>query len=330
MKSINKQKLAQVLKQWSGKYAVMAPTDKGGATSFNKWEDGQEVKLENNSTVPAKSVFFPQTEELYRYKVEKDTIELKEVAPIENEMLVFGIRPCDLKSLDILDDLFLTRGFVDVPYKAKRDNAAIVSYLCDKPCRYCFCESLGIDYQKAKSADVAMCFDGENFGFTAQTEKGESLLKEIESLTEEKEVTLPQKQEFKLKANLSGLAEKIAQMFEDPYWDTAYKGCMGCAACTYVCPTCHCFDVNSHNRASGAGFKTRCWDSCMFPDYTLMAGDHNPRPTRKERFRNRFLHKLQQFPERYGKIACVGCGRCISKCPANVDITKVISQLYSQ
>jgi len=327
MKSINKQKLAQVLKQWSNKYAVMAPIDKGTVTSFRNWEEGKEVQLDKISTVSAKSIFFPQTEELYTYKVEKDNVELTETAPIEKEIVAFGVRPCDFKSLEMLDDLFLTRGYVDTCYKAKRDNAIIVAYLCSNPCRTCFCESMGVDYQKVEGADIAMYVDSENIGFTAQTEKGETLLKEIDSLTEEKDVKLPEKQELKLKANIDGLAAKLAPMFKHPYWDSAYEKCIGCGTCTYVCPTCHCFDINSHNRAAGTGFKTRCWDSCMFPDYTLMAGDHNPRPGRKERFRNRFLHKLQQFPERYGKTACVGCGRCISKCPANVDIVAIISQL---
>ncbi|KUO52504.1 MAG: hypothetical protein APF76_05575 [Desulfitibacter sp. BRH_c19] len=327
MKSINKQKLADVLNEWSKSHAVMAPIEEGNITSFIKWEEGKVVKLDKNSDIPVKSVFFPQTEELYEYKVEKDNMEIIEATPINEELVVFGIRPCDLKSLEMLDDLFLTRGYIDPYYKAKKDNAVIVSYLCGKPCRTCFCESMGIDYQKAEGADIAMYQDGENFGFVAQTQKGEALLETIASLTEENDIKLPEKQEFILKADTEGLADKLAAMFEHPIWDSAYEKCIGCGACTYLCPTCHCFDINSHSRSCGTGFKTRCWDSCMFPDYTLMAGGHNPRPTRKERFRNRFLHKLQQFPERYGKIACVGCGRCISKCPVNVDITDIISQL---
>lgn len=327
MKSINKQKLANVLNEWSKSYSVMAPIEEGNTTSFAKWEEGKTIELEKNSDIPAKSIFFPQTEELYEYKEEKDNMEIIEATPIGEELIVFGIRPCDLKSLEMLDDLFLTRGYIDPYYKAKRDNAVIVSYLCGKPCRTCFCQSMGIDYQKADRADIAMYQDGESFAFVAQTQKGEALLETMASLTEENDVKLPEKLEFMLKADTQGLPEKLAAMFENPFWDSAYEKCIGCGACTYLCPTCHCFDINTHNRSCGTGFKTRCWDSCMFPDYTLMAGGHNPRPTRKERFRNRFLHKLQQFPERYGKIACVGCGRCISKCPVNVDIVAIISQL---
>ncbi len=326
MKAINKQKLGEVLKEWSKKYSVMAPLNEAGKTSFKKWEEDKEVVLDKNTNIPPKSVFFPQTEELYEYSIDKTDVEVNEVQPSQEEFVVFGIRPCDLKSIEMLDDLFLTRGFVDPYYKAKRDSGILVAYLCGKPARTCFCESMGIDYQKAENADMVMFESGDFIGFEAQTPKGEELLKSIDSLTEDKELKLAEKEELKLSADVEGLAEKLAGMFEHPYWDEVYEKCLGCGTCTYLCPTCHCFDINSHNRGN-KGFKTRCWDTCMFADYTLMAGGHNPRPTRKERFRNRFLHKLQYFPERYNKTACVGCGRCISKCPVNVDITEIIAQL---
>jgi sulfhydrogenase subunit beta (sulfur reductase) len=326
MKSINKQKISEVLNSWSEKYLVMAPVSIDGNTVFKKWQEGSSVELEKNSDIPPKSVFFPQTEELYDYKIDKENVEIMEAQQQQEKFIVFGIKPCDLKSLEMLDDVFLTKGFVDPYYKTKRDNAILIANLCSKPQRTCFCNSMGIDYQKAPGADLVMYPDGDNIGFAAQTPIGEEALKNIENLLEEKDIKLPEPEKLRLSADTEGLAEKLAGMFEHPYWDSIYEKCLGCGACTYVCPTCHCFDINSHNR-SNTGFKTRCWDSCMFSDYTLMAGGHNPRPSRKERFRNRFLHKLQYFPERYGKTACVGCGRCIVKCPVNVDITRIIAQL---
>lgn len=327
MKAIDKQKLTDLLKEWSKSYGIYAPVKVDDNSSFKKWEDGKEVVLNELTNVSAKGIFFPQTEELYDYKVEKADVELQEVKPERDEFIVFGIRPCDLKSLDMFDDVFLTKGFIDPYYKAKRDSAITVALLCDKPFRYCFCDSLGVDYQQAEVADLLMYQDGSSLGFVAQTPKGEELLTKAGSLFTEKDIKLPTKEDCQLKADTDQLATKLADMFEHSYWDSVYEKCIGCGACTFLCPTCHCFDINSHNRACGTGFKTRCWDSCMFPDYTLMAGGHNPRATRKERFRNRFLHKLQFFPERYGKTLCVGCGRCIQKCPVNVDITKIIAQL---
>ncbi|MEW6623120.1 MAG: 4Fe-4S dicluster domain-containing protein [Bacillota bacterium] len=326
MKAVNHKRLADILQEWSKGFKVVAPLKIDDNIRFKEWKEGSEVILNENSNIPPKEIFFPQTEEMYEYSIDKENVEIKEQVPTQEEFIVFGISPCDLKSLEMLDDLFLTKGFVDPYYKAKRDAAIIVAYLCDKPCRTCFCASMGINYQEAKGADIVIFKDGEELAFAAQSPKGEQLLGQVSPLLEEKELKLPAPEEFVLKADVEGLAEKLASMFEHSYWDTAYEKCLNCGACTYLCPTCHCFDINSHNRCK-QGFKTRCWDTCMFADYTLMAGGHNPRPTRKERFRNRFLHKLQYFPERYEKTACVGCGRCIKKCPVNVDITAIIAQL---
>ena len=114
-------------------------------------------------------------------------------------------------------------------------------------------------------------------------------------------------------------------MFDNPIWEEVTRPCIGCATCTYVCPTCYCFDINSENRGN-EGVSFRCWDSCMFTDYTLMAGGHNPRPTKKERLRNRYMHKLSYFVDRHGTSLCVGCGRCILKCPAHLDIAEFIDK----
>ncbi|MBR3004774.1 MAG: 4Fe-4S dicluster domain-containing protein, partial [Lachnospiraceae bacterium] len=121
------------------------------------------------------------------------------------------------------------------------------------------------------------------------------------------------------------LDKKLAKMFEHPIWDKVTKGCIGCGTCTFVCPTCYCFDIDSENYGA-EGCKYRCWDSCMFSDYTRLAGGANPRPTKKERLRNRYMHKLSYFNERYGETLCVGCGRCVEKCPAHLDISEFIEK----
>ena len=68
----------------------------------------------------------------------------------------------------------------------------------------------------------------------------------------------------------------------------------------------------------------------MFDEYMLMAGGHNPRPTKKERVRNRFLHKLEYFYENYQMMLCTGCGRCLQKCPMNIDIVKFIKTVNAK
>ena len=68
----------------------------------------------------------------------------------------------------------------------------------------------------------------------------------------------------------------------------------------------------------------RCWDSCMYSDFTMMAHGNN-RNSQMQRFRQRFMHKLVYFPANNdGMYSCVGCGRCVDKCPSHLNIVKVI------
>ncbi len=68
----------------------------------------------------------------------------------------------------------------------------------------------------------------------------------------------------------------------------------------------------------------RNWDSCMTPLFTMHGSGHNPRDQKHQRFRQRFMHKLKYFGDKYEEgIMCVGCGRCVQQCPANVDIKKI-------
>jgi ferredoxin len=129
-----------------------------------------------------------------------------------------------------------------------------------------------------------------------------------------------------LKVNASGIKEKLDGMFEHPLWDEVAKKCLTCGTCTFVCPTCHCFDISQENRMK-EGERFRCWDSCMFSSYTEMAGNHNPRADKTSRVRQRFMHKLCFFEDRYGKSLCVGCGRCVEKCPVALDITCLIDEI---
>jgi len=113
----------------------------------------------------------------------------------------------------------------------------------------------------------------------------------------------------------------------DTFWEEAVSKCVSCGACTYLCPTCYCFNITDE-QASGKGERIRSWDACMFFHFTLEASTHNPRPTRFQRFKNRVGHKFVYYPEKYdGAIACCGCGRCIRYCPVSVDISEIVNDL---
>jgi ferredoxin len=127
---------------------------------------------------------------------------------------------------------------------------------------------------------------------------------------------------------IDGIEKRLDLIMESPFWDRVHEGCIGCRVCTYLCPTCHCFDLC--DEVSGqAGERIRVWDTCQFPLFTKHASGHNPRKNKKERLRQRFMHKFSYAVENTGVALCVGCGRCIAGCPVNLDIRDVIRSLAS-
>ncbi len=124
------------------------------------------------------------------------------------------------------------------------------------------------------------------------------------------------------------ISDKLKEMFDSPFWDEESLSCIRCGICTYLCPTCHCFDMNDEVTSSSPikGERVRTWDNCQFPDFTMHSSGHNPRPDKASRLRQRILHKFQYFVELYKNYQCTGCGRCISKCPVGIDIIEVLEK----
>lgn len=323
---LEKTKLKNVLNTLKKEYQVVVPSIEDGVSAFVLYQDTTDIMLDENTLLSPKEVFFPQTEKMYRFKTVKNSIEIEDIPEEEEKRLIFGARSCDLKSLDCLDQVFLTKEFIDDFYKQKRDRTTTIALSCTKPSPSCFCASMGVDPQKAVGADVQAYDLGDKIGFEAVTEEGQKVVGLIKSHLTEQQVTLPLVGDFYLKPEVTGLPEKLKGMFEAPLWQEVARKCHNCGACTFICPTCHCFDISQDIRGE-EGTKYRCWDSCMFGEYTQMAGGHNPRPTKKERVRNRFMHKLSYFPERYNMLLCTGCGRCINVCPVNLDITSIINKI---
>ena len=120
--------------------------------------------------------------------------------------------------------------------------------------------------------------------------------------------------------------ENLLELFNSPEWEKLSETCLGCGTCTFVCPTCQCYDIRDFNTGKGVK-RFRCWDSCMYSDFTKMAAE-NPRKSQLERSRQRFMHKLVYYPTKNeGIYGCVGCGRCLNKCPISMNIVKVIKKL---
>ncbi len=336
MRKCSLDKMQAVFAAIASKMDLYLPVDgSDGKAAFTKWTEGTQWSQALNTVKSPKDFFFPQTEDLMKFKTVGKTIEIADVQEEIQDFAVFGVRACDVKSFDILDRVFLVEPR-DSFYASKREHGIIISVACTRPSETCFCTAFDIDASEP-AGDITCWKTADELFWKANTEKGEALLQAIENLTEEGEEqpVIEQKKkaaEIMKKLPLAGLSTqafgggKTQEFFNRPEWDELSQSCLGCGTCTFVCPTCQCYDIKDFNTGN-AVIRYRCWDSCMYSEFTKMAHGNN-RLTQKERFRQRFMHKLVYYPENNdGLFSCVGCGRCLSRCPISMNIVKVMKKL---
>lgn len=329
MKVLSKAKLQQALNKLSDQYEVFLPMQKGSQSGYFPWqsftEDRDELRLEAlNVYQSPKQVVLPQSEKMYSIRGQGIEVNIEETFEDPHPTVIFGARGCDVKGILAMDDVFLTRGYEDSFYKARRSNNVIIANACYEPGANCFCYAMEVDQLDPAGADVVIRDAGEAYAWEAKTDKGAAVTALLGDLLEDKDLKLPEAKPFKQQVDYSGVAEKLKGMFESPLWDKLAQPCINCGMCTYVCPSCYCFDIQVKMWGE-EGYRFRAWDSCMFEEYSREAGGGNPRGAAKERFRQRFLHKLEFFTERYGTPLCTGCGRCIIICPTDVNIVKIMA-----
>ncbi len=336
MLKISLSRLEELFAAIAEKQTLYFPSDRAdGAAEFTKWEPGKALTQKLNTLRSAKDFFFPQTENIVDFKMEGKNIQVIDQRSEHEDFVIFGVRPCDARSFTILDKVFLSEP-VDSFYKNRRDHGTVVTLACSRPAETCFCGTFGIDATEPEG-DAACWSDGEDLFIKANNDKGQAFIDSISSLLEEGDTAKLDQVKAKTKeilsrlplANLSTAAfggDTLNEHFNSEKWAELSESCLGCGTCTFVCPTCQCYDIKDFNTGNGIK-RFRCWDSCMYSDFTKMAHG-NPRTSQLERFRQRFMHKLVYFPaNNNGEFGCVGCGRCLSKCPISMNIVKVMKAL---
>ena len=267
----------------------------------------------------AKEFLFPKTEQLYSYRIEGNSIELADASFDFPEQILLAVRPCDAAAFPILDHLF-NWGSSDEFYNERRRKTTVVTLACAESDAECFCTSVGLGPASERGADAMLLpLEGGGFEVRAMTAKGEAAFAgRTQTSTISGSVVAGPPQRFDAGA-VRAFAESA---FQHPLWAEQSLSCLGCGACAYTCPTCHCFDIVDEHRA-----RVRNWDTCQSGQFTLHASGHNPRPDQGARQRQRILHKFSIYPEKFGDILCTGCGNCARNCPAGLGVLPVVTAI---
>jgi ferredoxin len=332
-----KENLSGLLDKLKNAYRLYGPVRQGDMFSFVPLQDTSQIDLSfQNSRLSPKSLFLPQSDRLFEYSLDAkrdDAHILKEVEKDYSPRAVIGIRPCDARAFTLVDVNFDAPDFRDPWWLKARDCTTLVGLGCTTPCSTCFCTSVGGGPFDEEGLDVLLINMGETLLAKVLTQKGEQLIEASsgfemadEGLVEMVR-TIEQEAQEKVVSTVdtSKLADiDTLSLYGADFWEAVHFSCINCGICTYLCPTCWCFDIQDETYGR-AGHRIRNWDACMFPLFTLHASGHNPRGQKVDRVRQRFMHKLKYYVDTYKNgVACVGCGRCVQHCPVNIDIREVI------
>ena len=339
MLKIKKCDLTTLYARLAGNGDLYIPVCNAGKTNFALWETNSQVDLETLKTVKSpKDVFFPQSESLYGVRRQEGKLTVMPEKLQDRSFVVFGMKACDVRGIAVLDKVFLSDP-VDSFYAARREHGIVVALACGRPETSCFCKVFGIDCAEPEG-DVVTWLTEDNLYWQPKTPKGEMLTEQVRDLLTDADDTAVKAQQTAIRGIVEKLpysnlsltnwgAEAAQKNFDSPIWEQLYKPCLACGTCTFVCPTCQCYDIKDYDTGSGVQ-RYRCWDSCMYSDFTMMAHG-NSRTSQMQRFRQRFMHKLAYFPANNdGMFSCVGCGRCVDKCPSHLNIIKVIKAFENE
>ncbi len=309
---------------------VVAPVRVKEDTLFSTLETPEHLVLDERITLKsAKGVFFPQSEVVLEFEAGESRPEVKDIQGFAPQTILLGVRPCDVAAMNVLDSVFAW-DYKDNFYLERRANTTIVSVGCLAPVdEFCFCTSVGLNPQTREGSDVFMLRQSDgSYLVEAVTEKGEALLKQTSKSLElsEAQPNADAEDIVPRRFDLNRVKPWLDEHFDDDFWKKMSLKCIGCGTCTFLCPTCHCFDLVDETR-QGAGVRRKNWDSCQFSLFTLHASGHNPRKTQSERYRQRIMHKFKYYQEKFGKTLCVGCGRCVRSCPVGHSLLEYLTEI---
>jgi sulfhydrogenase subunit beta (sulfur reductase) len=269
----------------------------------------------------------------------------EKVAPFGAEpapSLLAGVKACDVRGLELLDRALVNDDFADPAYRAWRTQTTVFSFDCTDAAPTCHCTLVGGTPYAEKGFDANAAPFGDHYFLSAATDKGRALLDLIHqhARADTAHDQMPSQVEAR-RAEMTALVRRQSEAFARPEdyqrlrespterWKDAAADCVGCGACTHICPTCYCLILNDEGRSEEFA-KVRSYDSCQWHGYARVASGASPRPRIDERFRHRYLCKLMRMKTEFGSLGCTGCGRCTDACPGGIDYRKVVHDLMAE
>lgn len=331
LKLIRKDSLEKLYVHLSGQGKIYAPvTASDGKAEYRYNPPFSEVTSDHiRSTLSVKNLVFPKVENLLYFSNTKTETVITEVDKEKiQDVVLWGAHPCDTAALDTLKSIFCW-DINDEFFLKRLDKLVVIGLACHSNDEYCFCTSVGLSPSSSKGSDILLS-KLKNGDFRAEilTEKGNMVVSSRPELFEKysgEEVIIA---DVKKKFDQDVVTKNLSTAFENQFWVENSLRCIGCGACAYVCPTCACFDIQDEAKGKN-GRRYRSWDSCGFKLFTLHTSGHNPRSIQSQRWRQRIMHKFFYMPERNKSLGCVGCGRCSSGCPVDMNIVEQLAALQS-
>lgn len=330
-KIIRKQSLEKLYNTLAANRKIYAPVVAGESqTEYRYNPDFKNITFDHiRSTLSVKNIVFPRIENLFNYTSTKTDstiydIDLNKIP----EVVLFGSHPCDNAAFDILRSIFCW-DIKDDFFSKRFEKITVIGLSCHRSDEFCFCTSVGLSPDSVKGSDILLSrINNGDYIADILSEKGNEILSSASDLFEPYSDEEPVITEVKQKFNHAKVTEKLSAAFEHPFWIENSLRCIGCGACAYVCPTCACFDIQDETKGKD-GVRYRSWDSCGFGLFTLHTSGHNPRSVQSQRWRQRIMHKFSYMPDRNESLGCVGCGRCSSGCPVDMNIAEQLEALQN-
>jgi len=335
-KVFGKKDWAETLKAVRASYRVFVPVREGDFHNFRPLEDETIPNFDFfNTRLSPKSIVYPQSERMFECLTDPESPEkgvLKESAKDYTLQAIVGVRPCDAQAFQIVKRNFDNPEYSDPWWVRRFESTILIGLGCNAPCPTCFCSSVGGGPFDEGCLDVLLYDLGDKYAVRGLTERGGEFISKLQGgnpadgkvMKEASALAAAANEKITSRLPSDKLGQKsVTALFNAPFWEEAAFSCINCGTCTFLCPTCWCFDIQDEVCGKQVD-RIRNWDTCMSSLFTLEGSGHNPREKKFQRVRQRFMHKLKYYPDKFKNgVQCSGCGRCVRYCPVNIDIRQV-------